>query len=223
MNEYKKSYYQLVETLIGVFTADKGSIKILLMRKKVDPYKGYWILPGNMVSNQETLENNVSDVAYDRLGIPSLYIEQGYTFSNLDRDPNDRIIATTFIGLIDSTTLQIKQEPREDIELAWFDINQIPKLGYDHEKVVLKLTNILKSRIVNSNILKLLFPSDFTLPELQKIYEEVLNTKLDRRNFRKKMIHLGYVIDTGEINDGYKGRPAKLYRFQDNLEERNIF
>lgn len=223
MNEYKKSYYQLVETLIGVFTADKGSIKILLMRKKVVPYKGYWILPGNMVSNQETLENNVSDVAYDRLGIPSLYIEQGYTFSNLDRDPNDRIIATTFIGLIDSTTLQIKQEPREDIELAWFDINQIPKLGYDHEKVVLKLTNILKSRIVNSNILKLLFPSDFTLPELQRAYEQILNKQLDRRNFRKKFVNFDLIEDTKQKTSGNNGRPAKLYRFKEDMREINLY
>lgn len=223
MNEFRRNYNQLLETLIGVFTADKGKIKILLMRKKVDPYKGYWILPGNMVTNDETLENNVSDVAYDKLGLPSLYIEQGYTFSNLDRDPNDRIIATTFIGLIDSTTLKLKQEKREDVELAWFNINEIPKLGYDHDKIIERLITILKSRIVNSNILKILFPSDFTLPELQRIYEEILNIKLDRRNFRKKMLNLGYVVDTGDINEGYTGRPAKLYRFADEIEERNLF
>lgn len=223
MGEFKRNYNQLLETLIGVFTADKGRIKILLMRKKVDPYKGYWVLPGNMVSNDETLENNVSDVVYDKLGLPSMYIEQGYTFSNLDRDPDDRIIATTFIGLINSTTLKLKQEERENVELAWFDINEIPKLGYDHDKIIVRLLAILKTRIVNSNILNILFPSDFTLPELQKVYEQILNVKLDRRNFRKKMINQGFVIYTGEVNEGYAGRPAKLYRFNEELEEKNLF
>jgi len=223
MNDFNQKYNQLLETLIGVFTADKGKIKILLMRKKNDPYKGYWVLPGNLVMNTETLEDNISDVSYEQLGLPNLYIEQGYTFSNLDRDPNDRIIATAFIGLIDSTTLKLKQEKREDVELSWFNINEIPKVGYDHDVIIEKLISILKKRIVNSNILNILFPSDFTLPELQHIYEEILNIKLDRRNFRKKMLNLGYVVDTGDINEGYTGRPAKLYRFADEVEERNIF
>lgn len=223
MSEFKRNYNQLLETLIGVFTVDKGKIKILLMRKKSEPYKGYWILPGNMVSNIETLEDNVTSVVYDKLGLPSLYIEQCYTFSNLDRDPDDRVIATTYMGLIDNVTLYLKKQEREGIELEWFDIDSIPKTGYDHDKVVAKLVGHLKHKIVSSNILRILFPSDFTLPELQRVYEQILNITLDRRNFRKKLINLGYIEDTGDINEGYTGRPAKLYRFKENLEDRNLF
>lgn len=223
MSELKKNYNQLLETLIGIYTVDKGKIKILLMRKKSEPYKGYWVLPGNMLSNDETLEDNITNVSYEKLGLPKLYIEQCYTFSNLDRNPDERIIATTYLGLIDNITLYLKKENRDNIELEWFDINEIPKTGYDHDKVITKLTTYFEKKIVNSNILKTLFPSDFTLPELQKIYEQILNIKLDRRNFRKKLINLGYIIDTGDINDGYTGRPAKLYRFKEELEERNIF
>jgi len=223
MSEFKRNYNQLLETLIGVFTVDKGKIKILLMRKKSEPYKGYWILPGNMVSNTETLEDNITSVVYDKLGLPNLYIEQCYTFSNLDRDPDDRIIATTYMGLIDNVTLYLKKQDREGVELEWFDINSIPKTGYDHDKVIEKLIEHFKRKIINSNILRILFPSDFTLPELQKVYEQILNITLDRRNFRKKLINLGYIEDTGDINEGYTGRPAKLYRFKENLEERNLF
>ncbi|MEG2322358.1 MAG: NUDIX hydrolase [Bacilli bacterium] len=222
MSDLKKNYNQLLETLIGVFTVDKGKIKILLMHKENEPYKGYWILPGNIVSNEETLENNVTDVVYDTLGLQNLYVEQCYTFSNLDRDPEDRIVATTFMGLIDSVTLSIRQEQRV-AQLEWFDIDSIPKTGYDHDKIIIKLISHFKSKIINSNILKMLFPSDFTLPELQKVYEQILNIKLDRRNFRKKLINLDYIIDTGEINEGYTGRPAKLYRFKEDLKERNLF
>ena len=82
---------------------------------------------------------------------------------------------------------------------------------------------ILYVKIVNTNILKSLFPSDFTLPELQNVYESILNRTLDRRNFRKKFINLGLIEDTGYKNEGYNGRPAKLYRFKENIKERDLF
>ena len=223
MSSTKKEKNQLLETLIGIFTVDKGKIKVMLMHKKTDPYKGYWVLPGAILGSDETLEDNVTDVVCDKLGLPTMYIEQCYTFSNLNRDPDNRVVATSFIGLIDNITLVLKKQEKDDVELSWFDINSIPKMGYDHEKILNKLLDYFRKRIINSNILKILFPSDFTLPELQKVYEDVLNIKMDRRNFRKKMINLGYVIDTGDVNEGYMGRPAKLYRFNEEIEERNIF
>lgn len=223
MSSTKKEKNQLLETLIGIFTVDKGKIKVMLMHKKTDPYKGYWVLPGAILGSDETLEDNVTDVVCDKLGLPTMYIEQCYTFSNLNRDPDNRVVATSFIGLIDNITLVLKRQEKDDVELSWFDINSIPKMGYDHEKIINKLLDYFRKRIINSNILKILFPSDFTLPELQKVYEDVLNIKMDRRNFRKKMVNLGYVIDTGDVNEGYMGRPAKLYRFNEEIEERNIF
>ncbi len=223
MSSLKEDYSLMVETLIGVFTVDKGKVKILMMRKKTEPYKGYWILPGEMLNKDETLEDNITDVVCDKLGLPTMYIEQCYTFSNLNRHLDNRVLATSFIGLIDNITLVLKKQERDDIELEWFDIDSIPKTGYDHDKIINKLIEYFKKRIINSNILKILFPSDFTLPELQKVYEQILNVSIDRRNFRKKLINLGYVIDTGDVNEGYMGRPAKLYRFNDELESRNLF
>ena len=223
MSSLKEDYSLKLETLIGIFTVDKGKIKILMMRKKAEPYKGYWILPGKMLNIKETLEDNITNVVCEKLGLPTMYIEQCYTFSNLNRHLEERVLATTFIGLIDNITLVLKKQERDDIELEWFDINSLPKTGYDHDKIIHKLIEYFKKRIINSNILKILFPSDFTLPELQKIYEQILNVNIDRRNFRKKLINLGYVVDTGDVNEGYMGRPAKLYRFNDELESRNLF
>ena len=223
MSSLKEDYSLKLETLIGIFTVDKGKIKILMMRKKAEPYKGYWILPGEMLNIKETLEDNITNVVCEKLGLPTMYIEQCYTFSNLNRHLEERVLATTFIGLIDNITLVLKKQERDDIELEWFDINSLPKTGYDHDKIIHKLIEYFKKRIINSNILKILFPSDFTLPELQKIYEQILNVNIDRRNFRKKLINLGYVVDTGDVNEGYMGRPAKLYRFNDELESRNLF
>ena len=223
MSSLKEEYSLMVETLIGIFTIDKGKIKILMMRKKKEPYKGYWILPGEILNKKETLEDNITDVVCDKLGLPTMYIEQCTTFSSLNRHLDNRVLATSFIGLIDNITLVLKKQERDDIELEWFDINSIPKTGYDHDKIISKLIEYFKKRIIDSNILKILFPSDFTLPELQKVYEQILNVSIDRRNFRKKLINLGYIIDTGDVNEGYMGRPAKLYRFNDELESRNLF
>ena len=210
-------------TLISIFSVFDGELKVLLLRKKTEPYKGYWILPGNLLRCDETIENNITDAVYDLTGLTNVYIEQTYSFSALDRNPDYRLIAISHIGLVDSTTVEIKREERENVESEWFKITDLPKLAFDHEMILNKNIKYLYSKIINSNILKILFPSDFTLPELQKVYEQVLDKPLDRRNFRKKFIALDLVEDTLEKNTGFNGRPAKLYRFKDDIKERNLF
>ena len=211
------------ETLISIFSVFDGELKVLLLRKKTEPYKGYWILPGNLLRCDETIENNSTDAVYVLTGLTNVYIEQTYSFSALDRNPDYRLIAISHIGLVDSTTVEIKREERENVESEWFKITDLPKLAFDHEMILNKNIKYLYSKIINSNILKILFPSDFTLPELQKVYEQVLDKPLDRRNFRKKFIALDLVEDTLEKNTGFNGRPAKLYRFKDDIKERNLF
>ncbi len=209
-----------VQTLLGVFTIDKGKIKVLLVHKKSEPYRGYWMLPTEFLT--DSLEGNVERTIND-IGLPNLFYTQNKTYANIELDTKKEVIGISYLGLIDSITCYLKSTKVDGVELEWFDINSIPKTAYDHEMIIKDLYDSFKKRIVNSNILKILFPSDFTLPEIQKIYETVLETKLDRRNFRKKLINLGYIIDTGDINEGYTGRPAKLYRFKEEIEERKLF
>jgi len=223
MNNFEKENINNMETLITIFTIDKGELKILLTRKKSEPYKGYWVLPGNVLSNTETLEDNITDTVIDKTGLMNVYIEQCHTFSNLNRDPDKRVIAVSFVGLVDSKSIEIMAEERPGIENNWFNIDSIPKLAYDHESIIINANEYLRGKIVNSNILKILFPSDFTLPELQKVYEKILGKELDRRNFRKKFINLNLIEDTNEKNTGFNGRPAKLYRFKDEIKEMDLF
>ena len=218
-----EEYAVILETLVSIFTGDKGSLKVLLMKKKTDPYHGYWILPSNIMTNKETLEDNIYSTINGRLGYPEMYLEQGHIFSNLDRDPDERIVGVSYLALIDSKTLEIKKEDRPDLELQWFNIDYIPKMGYDHEIIVKDSIKLLSKKLLNSKVLKNLFPSDFTLPEIQKVYEQILGRELDRRNFRKKFINLGLVTDTGDKNIGGNGRPGKLYRFNEDLRERDLF
>lgn len=218
-----KEYINYIESLINIFTVEQGQIKILLFRKKVDPYKGYWALPSDIVRNDVTIEDTVSDVVYDIVGLKSLYIEQCHTFSHCDRGNDEYVTAVSYIGLIDSKSAEIKREERSDYESAWFDIDTLPKLAYDHEVVINNAIELLKKKIVNVSVLKTLFPSDFSLPELQMVYEKLLGKTLDRRNFRKKFVGLGLVEPTGDKNEGGNGRPAKLYSFTENIEDKNLF
>lgn len=216
-------YYNVVECLVSLFTIENGKVKLLLMRKKTDPYKGYWILPSDIVTAHESLEECANRVLDMKAGLEGVYMEQCHTFSNPDRDPDTRIIATAYVGLIDSKSIELKKEDRPNFETQWFAINDIPKMGYDHEEIISQTIDYIRKKMVNSNVLKSLFPSDFTLPELQKVYEQLLFKTFDRRNFRKKFINLGLIEDTGDCSVGGNGRPAKLYRFKEEITERDLF
>lgn len=211
------------ETIINIYTVEKGELKILLERKKTEPYKGYWILPGNEIIEEETLEENIKTILEEKIGTSNIYIEQHHTYSEINRKPDERVIATSFIGIVDSKTLEIKKENIKENDLQWFSIDEIPKMAYDHKEIQKGSQELLKTKIINTNILKNLFPSDFSLPELQSIYEKIMNIELDRRNFRKKFITLGLIEDTGYKSEGGSGRPAKLYKFKENIKEINLF
>ena len=222
MNKMNNENTVFVEVLTNIFTVEKGKLKILLARKNTEPYKGYWELPNKILSNEETLEETKEKILEETIGTSNIYTEQNYTFSKLDRNPNNRILATSYIGLIDSKTIGKKKKKNEN-NWEWFTINELPKIAFDHKEVIENATELLKTKLVSANILKKLFPSDFTLPELQEIYENIMNKKLDRRNFRKKFINLGLIEDTGYKSEGRSGRPAKLYRFKETIKETYLF
>jgi len=213
----------MIETLISVFTIEQGIIKVLLIKNKVEPYKGYWMLPGNILKVNETLENNVTDVVYDKLGFTDLFIEQSHTFSDVNRNHEKRVLAVNYIGLIDSVTASVKRNVIEDVESEWFDINDVPKLIYDHENIIKASTKELKTKLINSLTLKDMYPSDFTLPEIARLYENLLGYSIDRRNLRKKFLQYDMIEETGDYSTGINGRPAKLYRFKQEIKDFNIF
>ena len=143
-------------------------------------------------------------------------VSQSKIFSDLNRYPDRRIIAQSYFSITDERLVMIKNENGES---AWFDTDELPKLGYDHEKIISSVTKEVKTKIINNtdDILLDFFPNDFTLPELQKFYETVMGKKMDRRNFYKKFVSQDLVLDTGVKTTGSSGRPGVLYRF--NVEK----
>ena len=116
-------YSVVLENLVNIFTVDRGILKVLLMRKKSDPYKGYWILPSSIITNKETLDDSLYTIIQTRLGLPKIYLEQGHIFSGLDRDPDERVVGISHIGLIDYQRFVMNREERADIEFGLFDID----------------------------------------------------------------------------------------------------
>lgn len=209
-----------IETLASILTIIDGKFKILLMRKKTEPYKGYWVLPSEIVDKNSTLEETIDDCVSSKLGLNKLEFEQSAAFSALNRNPSKRIIGISFVSVVDSRTMEVLEL---NDSLDWFEIDKLPKLGYDHSDIIMESVEMIKHKLRTSTTLKKLFPSDFTLPEIQRMYEQVLNHDLDRRNFRKKFLKADLIEETGDKTIGNNGRPAKLYRFKEEIESKLLF
>lgn len=201
---YKNQGIHVIST---IFTVEKGNVKVLLIKRKNEPYKDMWALVGGALYNNEDIEAGMYREIKEKTGIEDVTLYFNNVFGKVDRSPIMRMVALNYIGVmkLDKNTLT-----NEDAK--WFLITDIPKLAYDHNEILNSALEKLKELILNTSILKSLFPSDFTLPELQKTYEIILNKKLDRRNFRRKVLYMLTLTGKEKIFEGTK--PAKLYKYK---------
>ena len=214
---------QGIHVITSLFTVEQGVVKVLLVKRKNEPFYGEWVLTGGALYNNESLEDGAYRELKEKSGIDGVLIKPFGVFGRVDRSPLMRMVAVAFIGIIDSCRVSILRESRNTSDALWVPIDKIPKLGYDHNEIVLAAMEELKKDIVNSNILKSLFPDGVTLPELQKTYEAILGKKFDRRNFRKKILSLNLLEDTNKVGRFEGNRPAKIYQFRENMDEIDIF
>lgn len=211
------------EALASIFTIQEGILKVLLIKKNSEPYKGYWILPGGIISKDKTLEETLEYNIKEQVGLSNLKYEDSSVFSDLNRVPNKRLLGLSVISIVDEITVRDQQQPT-NYEYSWFSIENLPKIGYDHSSIIEKSIELLKSKLNQSKTLMQIYPSDFTLPEIQRLCEQVLTKeKIDRRNFRKKFLTLNLIEETGDKVAGGAGRPAKLYRFKEDADNIILF
>ena len=206
----------VIESLLVIYTADEGKLKILLKKKEEEPYKGYWIIPGEKLTEEISLEDNPKIVFKNITNINIDDIKAAGIYSEININ-EERIIQLTYTTIIDKNVADIKKDDSSE----WFDIDELPKIGYNHSEIIEKATNNIKEKIIynSDNIILELFRNDFTLSELQTFYENITGKKIDRRNFRKKILTQDLVIDTGEKTSTSAGRPGKLYIFnKDNMK-----
>lgn len=214
---------QGMHVIASIFTVEKGVTKVLLIRRKKEPYKDTWALVGGALYNDEDLLNGMKREIHEKVGLKDIDIKFCNVFSEVNRSPVMRMIAVSYLGVIDSKRVEILKDTLKTSDADWFPIDNIPKLAYDHNQILKDSLENLKIIISNSNILKALFPQGFTIPEIQKTYESILGKSFDRRNFRRKLLSSGLVIDTN-IEIKFEGKkPAKVYQFKDKIENENVF
>lgn len=204
---------QGIHALLALFTVENGVFKVFLIKRKNQPYKDKWVLIGGACYNNEDVDTAMKREMMEKTGIKNVKYKMFNVYSKPDRSPVCRMIAVAHIGVIDYKRVKFLKETATTQDADWFAIDRVPALGFDHQEILDGAIEYLKEQIFDSDILKDLFPKEFTLPELHKAYECILNKKFDRRNFRKRLLQQNLIQDTGESAHGEGKKPSKLYTF----------
>ena len=205
-------FYVSVDCII--FGFDKGSLKLLLLKRNFEPAKGSWSLMGGFVQDGESVDDAAKRVLAELTGLENVYMEQVGTFGEVDRDPGERVISVAYYALIN-----INEYDRNLVQqhnAHWAEINEIPPLGFDHPQMVKQARIMLQKKASSEPIGFNLLPSLFTLFQLQSLYEAIYGEPLDKRNFRKRVADLNYIEKTDKIDKTGSKRGAALYKFNEN-------
>ncbi len=212
---YTYDYPHPAVTVDGVvFGYDDADLKVLLIQREQPPYRLKWALPGGFVKIGEGLEEAARRELEEETGIRGLYLEQLYTFGAPKRDPRERVISVAYYGLVALAGHAVRAAT-DARNVAWFPVADLPALAFDHEEILETGLRRLKAKIRYEPVGFELLPEKFPLSELQRLYETILEQPLDKRNFRKKILGMGLLADTEEIQQDVAHRAARLYRFDE--------
>ncbi|HMN28620.1 MAG TPA: NUDIX domain-containing protein [Caldilineaceae bacterium] len=199
---------------IILFAFQGNDLNVLLIQRRNPPFAGSWALPGGFVDEGEDLHSAALRELAEETNIADVYLEQLYTFGQPDRDPRTRVITVAYFALLSAdqaARLQLRGQS-DASDARWWSMYHLPPLAFDHADILQYALQRLRWKLEWTALGFLLLPAEFTLSELQKVYETVLNEPLDKRNFRRKMLAADVLEETGNLRAG-DHRPAKLYRF----------
>src|ERR1051325_7196453 len=202
-----------------VFGFDEGELKVLLIQRALEPFKGKWALPGGFVRLDETLEEAARRELAEETGLTDVFLEQLYSFGAVKRDPRERVVTVAYYALVKLAGHATKAAT-DAADARWFPISKVPKLAFDHADILATALARLKGKVRYQPIGFELLPPKFTLSQLQHLYEAVLETDLDKRNFRKKVLSFGLLVPLKETQMAGRHRPAQLFRFDAEKYER---
>lgn len=200
-----------VAVLVVIFTVDDGRLQVLLIRRSAEPFRGAWSLPGGLLGPRETLDQAAVRKLEDETGVADVFLEQLYTFSNLDGRGS---VAVAYFALVDIRQAHLAR--RRTWPPAWFPVAALPSpLAFENDRVIDYALQRLRAKLDYSNVAYSLLPPEFTLSQLQRAYEAILARPLDKRNFRKRILSLGIIQPTGRMVSEGRHRPARLYAFRE--------
>ena len=204
---------------VVIFSLVEHDLEVLLIKRKYPPFADMWAIPGGFVRVNESLEEAAARELEEETGVTPGYMEQLFTFGNPNRDPRTRVITVAYFALVPYDAIQ--HRPGSDAtETRWFSAFDLPELAFDHQEILNYGLTRLRYKLEYTSVGFELLPDVFTLSELQKAYEIILGEKLDKRNFRRKILSASILEETGKKKKEAEGRPAKLYRYrQDAVAE----
>jgi len=201
-----------------IFGFDENELKVLLIRCDMKPYFGMWSLVGEMVEKDETLDEAASRILFNQTSLSNVFLEQVKTFGNPGRHPHGRVFSVAYYSLVKIEDFGINKSKLQN-EAHWHDISKISELSFDHKDILDTCLNRLRKQVRKEPIGFELLPEKFTLSQLQNLYERTLGVKLDKRNFRKKILKMKLIVDLDESQINVAHRPAKLFSFDKNRYE----
>ena len=205
------SYECTIAVECCVFGFQDNVLKIMLVKRSIEPFKDYWLLPGGAMEEGKTLSESVYQVLNSLTGIDKIPIEQVASYGELNRHPVKRVVSVSFYALVKPENYPVI--PKSYIsDIQWFALDDLPKLGFDHDRLLKDALKKLRENLRESLVFGELLPDRFTLKELQELYENILGETLDRRNFRKKILQMDILEQTNEKKTGVKGGPILFKR-----------
>ena len=204
-----------------VFGLDEADLKVLLVQRDLPPFKDRWALPGGFVRMEESVDDAARRELREETGISldDVYLEQLYTFGTPNRDPRGRVVSVAYYALVNLADHRV-QAATDARDAAWFSVSDTPSLAFDHDEILAAALERLKGKVRYQPIGFELLPPKFTLSQLQRLYETVLERQLDKRNFRKKILSMGVLVETDEVQTDVAHRAARLYRFDEDKYRR---
>lgn len=193
-----------------VFGFDGGDLQVLLIRRALEPFKDRWALPGGFVHLDETLDEAARRELEEETGLREVFLEQLHTFGTVDRDPRERVVSVAYYALVKPSAATAATDAAE---ADWFPVASVPPLAFDHAKILAAALERLRDKLRREPVGFELLPAKFTLGQLQRLYEAVLGTALDKRNFRKKVLGYDLLVPLKETHQEGAHRPAQLFRF----------
>ena len=208
---YKNHTHVLVALDCIIFGFDKNELKLLLIKRDFEPEKGKWSLMGGFLQPRESLDEAAGRILTNLTGLKNIFLEQLHSFGDIKRDPVERTVSVAYYALIDVETHD--EELVQQHSASWFSIHEVPDLIFDHEEMVVSALSRLRSKAAHQPVGFELLPEKFTLPELQKLYESIYDTSLDKRNFRRRILAMDVLEKTNEKQKKSSKKGAFLYKF----------
>ncbi len=202
-----------------VFGFDESELKVLLIERGQGPFKGRWALPGGFVRVDETIDDAARRELTEETGLKDIFLEQLYTFGAVNRDPRERVVSVAYYALVKLSDHRAKAAT-DAANAEWFPVSKVPALAFDHANILATAQARLKGKVRYEPIGFELLPPRFTLSQLQHLYEAVLETELDKRNFRKKVLGFGLLIPLTNAQMTGRHRPAQLFSFDADKYEK---